>query len=90
MKAEETEVFFISCFLRGVQAHGLRFRMAGLCPKDAVPANAFMTGWPQEREYVDIPPPSFSRSSLTETLFLWKEMCNHVIVFSILAKSYPL
>jgi hypothetical protein len=22
MKAEETEVFFISCFLRGVQAHG--------------------------------------------------------------------
>jgi hypothetical protein len=30
--------------------------MAGLCPKDAVPANAFMTGWPQEREYVDIPP----------------------------------
>jgi hypothetical protein len=24
MKAEETEVFFISCFLRGVQAHGGR------------------------------------------------------------------
>jgi hypothetical protein len=63
MKAEETEVFFISCFLRGVQAHGLRFRMAGLCPKDAVPANAFIPGRPPGKGNVDIAP-SFYRIHL--------------------------